>query len=93
MTRYFLMGALALTFCNAGAQTSAPTTVQTLPAANIATLQPAAATGDSAEATLKALQALKAANDAMLKKQEETLRQLAEMEKASEQLKVFSGRF
>ena len=43
-------------------------------------------------AALKALEQVKAANDATLKKQEEMLQRLDELQKATEQLKVFSKR-
>jgi hypothetical protein len=50
----------------------------------------------SAEAALnsaiKALEDVKAANDATLKKQESLLEQLDELQKAAEQLKIFSKR-
>jgi hypothetical protein len=41
---------------------------------------------------LKALQEMKAANDEILRKQAATLQQLDEMEKAAEQIKVYSKR-
>ena len=54
---------------------------------------PAAAPADSAlVAAIKSLEQTKAANDALLKKQEATLQQLDELQKAAEQLKVFSKR-
>jgi ABC-type Fe3+-hydroxamate transport system substrate-binding protein len=93
MTSKFIFAALALTLCVANAQTSAPTTVQTAPATPVTVAAPPpAVAADSAQATLKALQALKATNDAILKKQADTLKQLEEMETAAEQLKVFSKR-
>src|SRR5436305_15098918 len=62
--------------------------------ATTATAKPAAtATSDSAiTAAIKSLEQTKAANDAMLKKQEAMLQQLDELQKAAEQLKVFSKR-
>ena len=67
-------------FC-ADAQTPAP----------VAT---AAATVDtvSMPAALKLLQEMKAANAETLKKQEATLQQLEELQKAAEEIKVFSKR-
>jgi hypothetical protein len=41
---------------------------------------------------LKALQDMKAANDEVLKRQAATLQQLEEIEKAAEQLKIYSKR-
>ena len=46
----------------------------------------------STTAALKALQDLKATNDELLKKQAATLQQLDELQKAVEQLKVYSKR-
>ena len=46
----------------------------------------------SLQAAIKALQQAKAANDATLKKQEEMLQQLDELQKAAEQLKIFAKR-
>ena len=46
----------------------------------------------SLQAAIKALQQTKAANDETLKKQEAMLQQLDELQKAAEQLKVFSKR-
>jgi hypothetical protein len=54
---------------------------------------PAPSSSDSAlAAAIKSLEQTKAANDALLKKQEATLQQLDELQKAAEQLKVFSKR-
>jgi hypothetical protein len=44
------------------------------------------------EAQARLLRQMKAANDELLKKQEATLQRLDEIEKAAEQLKVFSKR-
>jgi hypothetical protein len=46
----------------------------------------------SLQIAIKALQKAKAANDETLKKQEAMLQQLDELQKAAEQLKVFSKR-
>ena len=47
---------------------------------------------ESFQAAIKMLQELKSANDEMLKKQEATLQQLDDLEKAADQLKIFSKR-
>ena len=47
---------------------------------------------ESFQAAIKMLQETKAANDEMLKKQEATLQQLEELEKAADQLRIFSKR-
>jgi hypothetical protein len=69
-------------------QAQAPVAAQPAPAVPIVAAQ---AQGSSA-AVLQALQQVKAANDAMLKQQAATLQQLAEMEKAAEQLRIYTSR-
>jgi hypothetical protein len=55
--------------------------------------KPAATSDDSTlQTAIKALQEAKRANDGLLKKQEATLQQLDEVQKAAEQLKIFSKR-
>jgi hypothetical protein len=56
------------------------------------TQAPAADTTNSAPDTLKALQALKAANEEILKQQAATLQKLEEMEKAANEIRLFSKR-
>ena len=59
------------------------------------TTQAPATTADTANAmqdALKALQALKAANDEILKQQAATLQKLDEIEKAANELRIFSKR-
>jgi hypothetical protein len=95
MLRRIIFGSLALALASsaAQAQTSAPTVIQAVPQANVpATAQPAAAAPASTQATLQALQSIKAANDVILKNQAATLQRLDEMQKAAEQLKIFSRR-
>ena len=65
------------------ATTSAPA-----PAAPAAAATPS----DAVANAIKMLEQIKAANDTMLKKQEAMLQQLDELQKAAEQLKVFSKR-
>ena len=85
--------ALVLALSASQGQTSAPTVVQAVPQQNVpATAQPAAAGAASTQAALLALQAMKAANDAVLKNQASTLQRLDEIEKAADQLKIFSRR-
>jgi hypothetical protein len=60
-----------------------------------ATTQAPAATAETANLTqdaVKALQALKAANEEILKQQAATLQKLDEMEKAANELRIFSKR-
>lgn len=75
------------------AQTPAPIIVQAMTpeSANAprATPPPSA---PAADATLKLLEEIKAANAAVLSKQAETLQQLEELEKAADQIRIFSKR-
>ena len=48
--------------------------------------------GDSTEATVKSMLAVKAANEQILKKQQATLEALDELQKAAEQIKIFAKR-
>jgi len=70
--------------------------VQPANAANAPAPAPAAAAPSSSEsavaAAIKTLEQVKASNEATLKKQEAMLQQLDELQKAAEQLKVFSKR-
>jgi hypothetical protein len=52
----------------------------------------AAVTTTSAQTALKALQAMKAANDEILKQQTATLEKLDEIEKAANELRIYSKR-
>ncbi|HJT80018.1 MAG TPA: hypothetical protein VJ719_02380 [Chthoniobacterales bacterium] len=68
-----------------------------VPAAGATSAPPAPtaapASSDAAiSAAIKVLEQTKAANDALLKKQEAILQQLDELQKAAEQLKTFSKR-
>lgn len=85
------VGALAVTALHA--QTPAPVIVQSAAPAAAPVVQAAPAqAAASANATLQLLQALKAANEETLKKQEATLLQLDELQKAADQLKIYSKR-
>ena len=52
----------------------------------------AAVTTAATQTTLKALQAIKAANDEILKQQTATLQKLDEIEKAANEIRVYSKR-
>jgi hypothetical protein len=62
------------------------------PTANRAAATTADANAASLEAAIKSLQETKAANVEMLKKQEEMLQKLDDLQKAAEQLKIFAHR-
>lgn len=76
------------------AQSPAPVVVQAVPTANAPTAvaAPGVTAAEGSTAALKALQELKAANDDILTKQAATLLQLDELDKAAEQIKVYSKR-
>jgi hypothetical protein len=88
-------GSLVFAFSSIPAQSPAPVIIQAVTSPGGAPATKAATTTDE-EATLaavvKALQEIKTANDETLKKQEATLIQLDELEKAAEQIKVFTKR-
>ena len=87
-----LVATLAIGLSVVGAQSPSPAVV---PAAsslvNGAPSVPASAPTSSGSA-LKLIRELKAANDEILKRQTATLQQLDEMEKAAEQIKIYSKR-
>ena len=67
-----------------------------VPAMTPATIAKSPATPDNAagspQAALKALQAMKAANDEILKKQAATLQKLDEIEKAANEIRIYTKR-
>jgi len=79
----------------AAAQTPMPIVVPAMTSANTNTTQssvPGAVTTTSAQTALKALQAMKAANDEILKQQAATLEKLDEIAKAANELRIYSKR-
>jgi hypothetical protein len=75
------------------AQTPAPIVVQAMtPAAKTQSPVATAVTTTSTQTTLKALQAIKTANEELLKQQAATLQKLEEMEKAANELRVYTKR-
>lgn len=90
---YFLLSLMALGL--ASAQTPAPMVVPAEPAPNVSaapivkSIPPAAAPAGNA---LQIMQALKATNDDLLNKQTATLQRLDELQKAADQLKIYSKR-
>ena len=94
-TIFSLFAAVTLAFSALQAQTSTPVVVQAAgPAAMQA--QPAAQTAPAnaaaAQSTLKLLQDIKAANDETLKKQQAVLLQLDEIQKAADQIRIYTKR-
>jgi hypothetical protein len=86
--------AMALASLPALAQTPTPIVVQAIMPGTAATGAPApiVAAPATTESALKTLLEMKAANEEVLRKQAATLQQLAEMERAAEQAKIFSKR-
>jgi hypothetical protein len=84
--------AFALLLSTGGAQTPIPVVVPAMTPATAQSPVTAAVTTASTQTTLKALQAIKAANEEILKQQTATLQKLDEMEKAAQELRIFSKR-
>ena len=84
----------AMSIFAAKAQSPAPIVVPALSPAIVSTTPKAAPVidSDSLPLTIKVLQEMKAANEEMLKKQEAALQQLEELQKAADEIKVFSKR-
>jgi hypothetical protein len=75
------------------AQSPMPVVVAAVtPAATGQTPVSAAVTTASMQTAMKALQAIKAANDEILKQQAATLLKLDEMEKAAQEIRIYSKR-
>jgi len=84
--------AVALASTSLWAQSPAPVIVQAMPAVTTPAASVPAASAQADSAILKTLQEIKAANEAVLAKQAATLQQLDEIEKAAEQIKIYSKR-
>lgn len=75
------------------AQTPKPVVVAAMtPATTTQAPVATAVTTAATQTTLKALQAIKAANDDILKQQAATLQKLEEMEKAAQEIRIYSKR-
>jgi hypothetical protein len=92
-TLIFSFMACALTASAIDAQSPTPIVVQAMtPATANQTPVAAAVTTASTQTAIKALQAVKAANDEMLNQQKATLEKLDEMEKAANELRIYTKR-
>jgi len=93
---YLALSTMALGIGMVPAQQPTPSMVVVQPAgaatAPTAAAVPAASPSSAVATAIKTLEQVKAANEATLKKQEAMLQQLDELQKAAEQLKVFSKR-
>jgi hypothetical protein len=93
MRALFFSLILVAVVIKAGAQTPIPITVPAMtPATTAQSPVTAAVTTTSNQTTLKALQALKAANDEILKQQAATLEKLDEIEKAANEIRIYTKR-
>jgi mRNA-degrading endonuclease toxin of MazEF toxin-antitoxin module len=92
------LSALTISWGAINAQSSAPVvvpatdTVTTTSPTSVAANGAAEQDASSKAATMQMLQQLKAANAEILKRQTATLQQLDEIEKAAQELKIFSSR-
>ncbi|MDB6148076.1 MAG: hypothetical protein JWO45_1740 [Spartobacteria bacterium] len=96
---FSLSAVLSSVLLVSGGQGQQPTPMIIVQAANAApsgtpvvAAPPNAETGSAIDAATKALEQVKAVNEETLKKQETVLQQLDELQKAAEQLKIFSKR-
>jgi hypothetical protein len=90
---FFFLIACAFTASSISAQTPSPIVVQAItPATANQSPVAAAVTTASTQTTLKVLQAVKAANEEILNQQKATLEKLDEMEKAANELRIYSKR-
>jgi hypothetical protein len=93
--RTFLLSlfAGAIVVSSAAAQTPTPIIVQAVtPAPTNQSPVTAGVTTPATQTTLKVLQAIKAANDEILAQQKATLEKLDEMEKAANEIRIYSKR-
>lgn len=93
--RTFILSVLTAVFVVSisDAQTPMPVIVPAMtPATTAQSPVAAAVTTTSTQTTLKALQAIKAANEEILKQQEATLQKLDEIEKAAQEIRIYTKR-
>jgi ribulose 1,5-bisphosphate carboxylase large subunit-like protein len=84
--------AAAILVSTGNTQTPMPIVVPAMTPTSGRTPAAAAVTIAATQTTLKALQAIKAANDEILKQQTATLEKLDEIEKAANEIRVYSKR-
>jgi hypothetical protein len=89
----FSIVALVVFVSISSAQSPIPVIVPAMtPATNAESQVSTAVTTTATQTTLKVLQAIKAANDEILKQQAATLQKLDEMEKAAQEMRIYSKR-
>jgi hypothetical protein len=92
-TLIFSIIACALALSGIKAQSQTPIVVPAMtPAITNQSPATAAITTAATQTTLKALQAMKAANDEILKQQKATLEKLDEMEKVANEIRIYTKR-
>jgi hypothetical protein len=92
-TLFFSILSAAMLISLADAQSPIPVVVPAMtPAATSQSATTAATTTTSTQTVLKTLQAMKAANDEILKQQAATLEKLDEIEKAAQEVRIYSKR-
>jgi hypothetical protein len=84
--------AAALVVSTSHAQTPMPIVVPAMTPTMAKSPAAAAVTTAATQTTLKALQAIKAANDEIVKQQAATLEKLDELEKAANEIRIYSKR-
>jgi hypothetical protein len=88
----FSLIAATLVVSTSNAQTPMPIVVPAMTPATAKSPAASAVTTAATQTTLKALQAIKAANDEILKQQTATLEKLDELEKAANDIRIYSKR-
>jgi ABC-type transporter lipoprotein component MlaA len=92
MRTYFFIFAAAVLVSVASAQSPKPIVVPAMTPTTVQNPVASAVTTTSTEATLKTLQEMKAANIEILKQQDATLQKLDELEKAANDIRIYTKR-
>jgi len=90
--RALILSLIAVVGSIASAQTPMPIVVPAMTPSTTQSPVAAAVTTASAQTALKALQAMKAANEEILKQQIATLEKLDEIEKAANEIRIYTKR-
>jgi len=90
--RSLILSLIAVVVSIASAQTPMPIVVPAMTPSTTQSPVAAAVTTASTQTTLKALQAMKAANEEILKQQIATLEKLDEIEKAANEIRIYTKR-
>ena len=90
--RLLILSLIAVVVSIASAQTPMPIVVPAMTPSTTQSPVAAAVTTASTQTTLKALQAMKAANEEILKQQIATLEKLDEIEKAANEIRIYTKR-